>query len=128
MKQNWSHKKKVATKKKIIEMINKKCTLKEIMDEVELAKSTIFRYLEELPKNCDFAYLIEVDENHEKEVLNYLKSVEWDKTKKSIKEAVSENISYDEIKLILLRNKIKKQTDFPSAFYIAVQISFSISR
>lgn len=104
MKQNHTHKKKVANKKEVIKLVEEKRTIQEIANEVGITCGTIVKYLCELPKKYDISYLI--DKEKEKEVLNYLDSVEWDKTKKSIKEAVSENIEYEDIILILAKNKI----------------------
>lgn len=104
MKQNHTHKKKVANKKEVIKLVEEKRTIQEIADEVGVTYGTIVKYLCELPKKYDISYLI--DKEKEKEVLDYLNSAEWDGTKKSIKEAVSENIGYDEITLILAKNKL----------------------
>lgn len=104
MKQNYNHRKKVANKKELIKLVEEKRTIQEMADKLELAYSTILKYLCELPKKCDISYLVEP--NKEKEVLDYLNSVEWDGTKKSIKEAVSDNIEYEDIILIFAKNKI----------------------
>lgn len=86
-------------------------TIEEIADLRNLKPDTILSHLiklEEEGRDIDWS-LIRVDEDKEKEIIDAIKQVDEEKLK-PIKEMVSDNISYFEIKLVLAKFKDKINT------------------